>query len=153
MAYTNVEGRQELLDSLALAIDQIGLALASLSAAYEELDVNTADTLEEELFGPVQRAYGRAKRTHAAFAERHGLPARVFEQPEPAGSSSRGAKGFIEAAVAEIGAAGGTLATLQDSPMLLEVGDVELRSGLTEVRELIGDLTHRARELVRRLGR
>jgi hypothetical protein len=42
--------------ALAEAIDEIGLALASLSAAYERLDIATADTLEEELFGPAQRA-------------------------------------------------------------------------------------------------
>ena len=152
MAYTTAEARQQLLDALAEAIDEIGLALASLSAAYEQLDATTADTLEEELFGPVQRAYGRAKRTHAAFAERHGLASRAFE-PQSAGVPSTGVKGFIDDAVAAIGAAGGALATLQDSPMLLEVGDVELRKGLTEVRELLGDLSRRARELVRRLGR
>jgi len=152
MAYTTVEGRQQLLAALAEAIDEIGLALASLSAAYEQLDIATADTLEEELFGPAQRAYGRAKRTHVLFAERHGLAGRVFE-PQGAGVPSTGAKGFIDHAVAAVRAAGGTLATLQDSPMLLEVGDVELRQGLTEVRELIDEITPRARELVRRLGR
>jgi len=84
MAYTTVEGRQELLDALAGAIDQIGLALASLGAAYEQLDESTADRLEEELFGPVQVAYGRAKRTHAGFAGRHGLTSRTFEAHPPA---------------------------------------------------------------------
>jgi hypothetical protein len=152
MTYTNVEGRQQLLDALAEAIDQIGIALAALTAAYEQLDVATADTLEEELFGPVQLAYGRAKRTYAAFADRHGLQTRDFDA-QSAGLPSTGAKGFIDDAVTAIGAAGGDLATLQDSPMLLEVGDIELRKGVVEVRELIGDLPHRARELVRRLGR
>jgi hypothetical protein len=152
VSYTNLEGRQQLLDSLAEAIERIGFALASLSAAYERVDVATADTLEEELFGPVQRAYGRAQRTHAAFAARHGLTARAFEAPS-AGLPSTGVKGFLDDAAAAIGAADGTLATLQDSPVLLEVGDVELRSGLVEVRELLTDLTPRARELVRRLGR
>lgn len=152
MAYTTVEGRQQLLDDLAEAIDEIGLALASLSAAYDQLDRATADKLEEELFGPVQLAYGRAKRTHAAFAERAGLAGRTFEQ-RSAGLPSTGAKGFIDDAVTAIGAAGGELATLQDSSKLLEVGDIELRKGLVEIRELIGDLPHRARELVRRLGR
>jgi hypothetical protein len=152
MAYTTAEGRQQLLDQLAEAIDEIGFALASLGAAYEQLDLATADKLEEELFGPVQRAYGRAKRTYAAFAERAGLEPRAFE-PQEAGLPSTGAKGFIDAAVDAIGAAGGNIATLQDSPMLLEVGDIELRKGLAEVRELIGDLPHVARELVRRLGR
>lgn len=78
----------------------------------------------------------------------------------PGASSSRSrpgfprqGQGFIDHAVAAVRAAGGTLATLQDSPMLPEVGDVELRKGLTEVRELIDEITPRARELVRRLGR
>lgn len=152
MTYTNVEGRQQLLNALAEAIDEIGLALAALSAAYEQLDLATADTLEEQLFGPVQLAYGRAKRTYAAFADRHGLTTRAFE-PQSAGLPSTGAKGFIDSAVAAVSSASGTLATLQDSPVLLEVGDIELRKGVVEIRELIGDLPHRARELVRRLGR
>jgi hypothetical protein len=37
--------------------------------------------------------------------------------------------------------------------MLLEVGDAELRSGVSGARELIADLPHRSRELLRRLGR
>lgn len=152
MSYSTAEGRQQLLDSLAEAIDELGFALAALGAAYEQLDVATADKLEEELFGPLQRGYGRAKRTYAAFAERAGLETRTFEAQE-AGLPSTGAKGFIDNAVAAIGAAGGKLATLQDSPMLIEVGDIELRKGLAEIRETIGDLPHAARELVRRLGR
>lgn len=153
MTYTNAEGRQQLLDALAEATDQIGIALGALTAAYEQLDVATADTLEEQLFGPVQLAYGRAQRTYAAFADRRGLATRAFDPPSSAGLPSTGAKGFIDHAVTAIGAAGGTLATLQDSPMLLEVGDIELRKGVVEIRELIGDLPRRARELVRRLGR
>jgi hypothetical protein len=35
----------------------------------------------------------------------------------------------------------------------VEVGDPELRAGLAEVRELLGGLRARARELVRTLGR
>ena len=153
MAYSTAEGRQQLLDSLTAAIEEIGSALTALGAAYEQLDVATADKLEEELFGPVQRAYGRAKRTHAAFAERAGLEPGIFDGQSSAGLPSTGAKGFIDNAVAAIGAADGNLATLQDSPMLLEVGDVELRQGVSEIRELIAGLPHAARELVRRLGR
>jgi hypothetical protein len=152
VAYSTSEGRQQLLDSLAEAIDEIAFALAALGAAYEQLDVATADKLEQELFGPAQRAYGRAQRTYAAFAERAALEARPFE-PQEAGLPSTGAKGFVDEAVDAIGAADGKLATLQDSPMLLEVGDVELRGGLAEIRELIGGLPHAARELLRRLGR
>jgi hypothetical protein len=152
MAYTTVEGRQELLDSLAGAIDQIGLALASLGAAYEQLDEPTADRLEEELFGPVQVAYGRAKRTHTEFAGRHGLTSPAFEAPSP-GLPSTGSKGFIEAAVNAAGAADSALAALQDSMLPVEVGDAEVRAGLMEVRELLGGVRGRARELVRTLGR
>jgi len=152
VAYTDAEGRQELLDTLAQAIDEIGYALAALGAAYEQVDAMSADKLEEQLFRPVQAAYGRAKRTHSEFATRHGLPARTFE-PQEAGLPSTGAKGFIDKSVGAVGAAGGGIATLQDSPLWLEVGDVELRAGVSEVRELIGVLPHQARELVRGLGR
>lgn len=152
MTYTTSEGRQELLDGMADAIEEIGFALASLGAAYEQLDTATADTLEEQLFGPVQRAYGRAQRTYTGFAARSGLAAATFEAPS-AGLPSTGARGFIDNAVAAVGAASGKLATVQDSPTLLEVGDAELRHGLTEARELLGDVAGRARELTRRLGR
>jgi hypothetical protein len=37
--------------------------------------------------------------------------------------------------------------------MPVEVGDPELRAGLAEVRELLGDVRARAREFVRTLGR
>ena len=79
MVQTTLEARQQMLDTLAEATDEIGLALASLGAAYEQLDVSSADELEEELFRPVQLAYGRARRTHTEFAGRHGLPSREFE--------------------------------------------------------------------------
>lgn len=152
MAYTTAEGRQELLDTLAEATSRIGLALESLGAAYEQLDEHTADRLEEDLFGPTRRAYGRGKRTYAAFADRHGLPAASFG-PQPSGLPSIGARGFIDNAVVALGEAGTALAALQDSPMLPEVGDVELRAGLVEIRQLVDDLPQRARELVRMLGR
>jgi hypothetical protein len=152
MAYTTLEGRQELLDTLAEATDQIGFALAALSAAYEQLDEPTADRLEEELFGPVQVAYGRAKRTHSGFATRHGLTSPTFEAASP-GLPSTGAKGFIDSALDAVGEADVTLAALQDTLLPVEVGDAELRAGLTEVRELLGGLRSRARELVRTLGR
>ena len=45
------------------------------------------------------------------------------------------------------------LATLQDSMLPVEVGDPELRAGLSAVRESIGPLPGRARELLRTLGR
>ena len=80
---TAEEARQQLLDELADATDQIGTALTALGAAYEQLDVNRADELEEGLFRPVQLAFGRARRTHSEFAGRHGLAQRKFEPPSP----------------------------------------------------------------------
>jgi hypothetical protein len=152
MAYASAEGRQELLDALAVAIEDIGLALADLGAAYEQLDEQNADRLEAELFGPVQVAYGRAKRTHAEFAGRHGLASRVFEG-SAAGLPSTGAHGFIDDAVRAAAEADSGLAALQDSSLAAEVGDVELRSGLRDVRQLLGSVRQRAQGLQRTLGR
>jgi hypothetical protein len=152
VAYTSAEARQELLDSLAAVIEDIGLALADLGAAYEQLDEQNADRLEEELFGPVQVAYGRAKSAHAQFAQRHGLASRTFEAPA-AGLPSTGAKGFIDGAVATVAQADSGLAALQDSPMSAEVSDVELRAAIRNVRELLDGVRQRARELARTLGR
>lgn len=152
MAYTSAEARQEVLEALEAAIDQIGLALTALGAAYEQLDERAADRLEKELFGPVQLAFGRAKRTHARFADRYGLPVGSFG-PHSAGVPSTGARGFIDAAAEAAGAADRELAELQDSGRPAEVGDVELRAGISNVRELLADVGRRSRELERTLGR
>ena len=152
MAYTTADARQQLLDGLAEAIDEIAFALASLGEAYEQLDEQKAEELEQELFRPVQMAYGRAKRTHAEFASRHGLPARPFE-PAAAGAPSQGIKGFLSSAVEAVGKADNALATLQDSMLPIEVGDAELRAGLQDVRRLIAGIPEQARELLRTLGR
>jgi hypothetical protein len=152
MAYIAGEARQELLDTLGEAIDDIAAALASLAEAYEQLTTVPADRLEEQLFAPVQTAYGRAKRTHTGFAQRHGLPGRTFSPAAP-GLPSTGVRGFIDNAVASVGEADAVLAELQDSMMPVEVGDPELRAGLAEVRELLGTFPTRTREFTRTLGR
>jgi hypothetical protein len=152
MAYVTAEARQYLLDDIAEAIDHIAMALAALAAAYELLDERSADKLEEELFRRVQTAYGRAQRTHAAFAERYGLPGRKFTQPS-AGLPSQGVKGFLEHAVDTVADADAILAELQDSMMPVEVGDPELRAGLAEIRRLVAELQGRARGFVRTFGR
>jgi hypothetical protein len=152
MAYTTADGRQQLLDTVAEAIDEVGGALAALGAAYEELDERSADELEATLFRPVQAAYGRAQRTHSGFATRVGLEGRTFTQPEP-GSRALGARGFIDDAVEFIGTADDTIITLQDSLLPVEVGDPEVRAGLASVREILDHLPDRAAELLRVLGR
>jgi hypothetical protein len=149
---TTVEARQELLDSLATATNSIGVALAALGAAYEQLDDHQAGELEQKLFRPVQLAFGRAKRTHTEFAARHGMAERKFQPPSP-GLQSIGAKGFIDNAIAAISRADAELTELQDSLLPVEVGDPELRSALAELRDLIGGFSANARELVRTIGR
>ena len=152
MAYATQEARQDLLDALAEATEHIGAALAALGAAYEQLDEQSGDRLEEELFRPVQLAYGRARRTHTGFAERHGLPERSFEPPGP-GHPSQGVKGFIESALESAAAADLELSTLQDSMRPVEVGDPELRAGLADVREQLSGLRSQGRRFVSLFGR
>jgi hypothetical protein len=152
MAYVSAEARQELLDTIADAIDELGVALAALGEAYEQLDERTADTLEERLFRPVQTAYAKAQRTHAGFAQRFGLRARTFEAATRSVPST-GVKGFISDAIEAIAQADSDLAELQDSMMPVEVGDAELRAGLADVRELLSDLRARADGLLRTFGR
>jgi hypothetical protein len=152
VSYIAGEARQELLDTLGEAIDEIAAALAALGDAYEQLTTLPADRLEEDLFRPVQAAYGRAKQTHAGFAQRHGLPARTFIPANP-GLPSTGIRRFVDSAVDSVAEADAVLSELQDSMMPVEVGDPELRAGLAEVRELLGDVRARAREFLRTLGR
>jgi hypothetical protein len=152
VSYIAGEARQELLDTLGEAIDEIAVALAAIGEAYEQLSTGPADKLEEQLFRPIQAAYGRAKRTHAGFAQRHGLPGGTFTPAIP-GRPSTGIRGFIDSAVDSAAEADAVLAELQDSMMPVEVGDPELRAGLAEVRELLGGVRTQAREFVRTLGR
>ena len=152
MAYITSQARRELLETVAEAIDELSVALAALGAAYEQLDEQSGDRLEEELFRPVQLAYGRARRTHTAFAQRHGLPERAFEPAAP-GHPSQGVKGFIESAIESVAAADVELVALQDSMLPVEVGDPELRAGLAEVRAQLADLPGRGRRFMSLFGR
>jgi phage shock protein A len=152
MAYRAGEARQQLLDDVASATDQLALSVAALTEAYEELDEQTADRLEAELFRPVQHAYGRLRRTHSEFAERYRLPGRTFESSS-GGSHSADPRVYVERAVEAIERADQILAELQDSMMPVEVGDRELRTGLSETREAIAELPARARRLMRAQGR
>ena len=152
MSYIAAEARQELLDTIAVSIDELATAIAALGAAYELLDDNTADRLEEELFRPVQVAYGRAKRTYSGFASRFGLADRAFAPATP-GAPSHGVKGFVDEAVDAVGRADHVLSELQDSMRPVEVGDAELRAGLADVREHLGGVRSRARQLVSVFGR
>lgn len=152
MTYTDAQSRQQILDELATAAEEIGVALANLGEAYEQLDDAAAQRLEDELFRPLQAAYGQAKRVHAEFAQRHGLPAHAFEAADPH-VREHDARGIMERAAAAAAHADGTLATLQDSMLPVEAGDPQLRAGLEQVRMLLADTGRRTREIIRTLGR
>ena len=152
MAYVTREAREQLLETVAEATDELGTALAALGAAYEQLDEASGDRLEERLFRPVQHAYGRAQRTYAGFAERHGLEARAFT-PQSGGLPSQGIHGFLERTLDAVEEADLILVELQDSMLPVEVGDAELRTGLAEVRELVAHIAERGREFTRSYGR
>lgn len=152
VTYNTDEARQQLLDTVADAADDLGEALALLTEAYEELDERMAERVEQELFRPVQSAYGRAQRAHAGFAARHQLPPRTFA-PAAAVGPGHGVKGLLEDAAEHVGSADQELAALQDSMLPVEVGDVELRADLEQVRAQLDHLRARARELVRAFGR
>ncbi|HWD75903.1 MAG TPA: hypothetical protein VG371_12250 [Solirubrobacteraceae bacterium] len=152
MAYTTAEGREQVLADLAVAVEQIAESLAALGEAYEQLDEQHADVLEEQLFRPVQSAYGRAKRTHSEFAARSGLRTKSFAAHTP-GPQSQSVQALIERAADAAHDADQSIADLQDSMLPVEVGDPELRAGLSQVRETLAAVPARARGLVRTVGR
>lgn len=152
MAYTSEEARTQILQDIAGAIDQLALALANLSEAYELLDEDSADQMEQVIFRPVQSAYGRAQRTYSSFAARHGLPTRSFSVASP-GQHAHDAKVYVERAIDAIEAADHQVAELQDSMLPVDVGDTELRAGLSESRAAIAEAPARGRRLLRLFGR
>ncbi len=152
MPYTADEARRTVLHSLSGACEQIGAALAAAGEAHELLDENLAERLEAELFMPLQRAYGQARRLHADFAAQSGLEATEFEQGGR-GAPSHGAKGFLQEAIDAAARAEATLAELQDSMLPVEVGDAQLRDGIAAVRTLLGEIRPHGREILRSIGR
>lgn len=152
VAITTAEARQQILDDLAAALDQLGLAVACLSEAFEQLAVDAADRLEADLYRPVRKAYGRGKRTHAQFAQRVGLGGDTFEPPS-AGPRSQGVKELVQKMAAALADADRRIAELQDSMLPIEAGDEELRAGLNETREVLKPVPRAAAMFLRTLGR
>ena len=152
MTYATAEARQQILEALGETADRLSVVLSQLGAAYELLDEQTAEKLEHDLFAPVRLAYGRTRRAHQAFAQRHELPARAFEPAAPA-APAHGARGLIESAAELVGASDGELAELQDSMLPVEVGDAPLRADIEQVRRQLADYGAHTRALVRTLGR
>jgi hypothetical protein len=67
--------------------------------------------------------------------------------------AARRVRGFVDNATAASTEADARIAALQDSMRPVDVGDAELRAGLSEVRRLIADVPAHARAFVRVLGR
>jgi hypothetical protein len=152
MSFSSADGRTQVLEVMGAAADRLAVALGLLSGAYELLDERTAEQLEDDIFRPVQLAYGRLRRTHAEFAARSKLAGRDFPQA-PEGAPARGLQGLVEGAVGEVLAADGELATLQDSMLPVEVGDAELRAGLQDVRSRLAAVPGASRQMMRTFGR
>jgi hypothetical protein len=151
MSYTTQEGRTQILDDAAAAAQRLGVALAELGEAYEHLDDQAADRMEAQVFRPLQGAYGHLKRTLTEFAGRVGLPGGDF--PVAAMPAPENPRVALEHAADEIQAADDMLSELQDSLLPVEVGDRELRTGLSTTRTQIASLPAACDELVRMVGR
>ncbi len=151
VTYTAQSGRVQILNDVAAGADQLGGALAMLGEVYEQLDNHSADLMEEQLFRPLQAAYGQLKRTHAEFAARHGLDQHEFAAPTV--RLPEAARAGIEHAVDAVRSADDTLASLQDSMLPVDVGDQQLRAGLAGARTLLGPFPAHAAALIRTLGR
>jgi hypothetical protein len=141
-----------MLHEMAGAADELSVALACLTEAYEELDDDSADAMEAAIFRPVQVAYGRLKRAHAEFAARHRLPERRFEALS-AGTHTGDPRVYIERALEAAQSADQAIADLQDSMRPVEVGDQELRAGLAETRSALADVPGQGQRLLRTVGR
>ena len=152
MPYATADARRDLLEAIARAGDLISEALGELEGAYELLDERAAEALEERMFRPAQLAFGRARRTYGDFAARYELAQRDFATAVP-GAPARGVKALVERAASAASRADGELGELQDSMLPVEVGDQELRAGLSQVREQLAAVPIGARELLRTLGR
>jgi hypothetical protein len=151
MGYTTDEGRTQILDDMAAAIQQLSIAVAALGEAYEHLDEDAGDRMEARIFRPLQGAYGQLKRTHTEFSQRSGLPAGDFPAaPLVAPADPRDS---IERAADAIQSADDMLAELQDSLLPVEVGDQQLRGGLSGTRTAIAVLPERCDAFIRTLGR
>ena len=103
------------------------------------------------LFRPLQGAYGQLKRTLSEFAQRSGLPGRDF--PAAPVLAPEDPRASLEHAADAIQAADEILAELQDSLLPVEVGDQQLRSGLSGTRTAIAQLPEACDEFIRTLGR
>jgi hypothetical protein len=151
VSYTTESGRRQILDDASAAAVPLAAALAVLGDIYDLLDEQTADRMEARLFKPLQGAYGQLRRTLTEFAARTSLPAPSFAAgPAQLPSDPHSAIEHVADWTVE---ADEILAELQDTLLPVEVGDAELRAGLSGTRTAITPLPSACVELLRTLGR
>lgn len=153
MTYDTAQARRALLDELLGAAGDIAIAIAYASAAYDRLDDTSGDRLEEQVFAPLQKALGALRRAIDEFAARHGDPAARAGSPPPEPHASQGVAALLESCAAAARAADGHLSTLQDSLVLIDLGDADLRAGVSDARRRLGGVPAAQRTFVRTLGR
>jgi hypothetical protein len=153
MSYTTGEARESMMEDVGRALEQLAFALACLGEAYELVDENSADRLEENLFRPVRSAYAQARRALSGFAARHELQTAPASQPDSSGLHSSDPRVYLERAIEASSQADATIAELQDSMLPVEVGDQELRQDLSGVRALLDRVPAQGQALLRTLGR
>ncbi len=152
MSYDATVAREDLIAALARVEAHLAAAVDALGAAYDTLDEQTADRLESELFHPIVKASGQVRRTAQEFATRFRLA--ISDRPSPAPAASRRpVRELITRAADEAAHADAELAAIQDSGQAIEVGDAELRAGISAARVLLGPVPQHARALLGTLGR
>lgn len=152
MSYDATAARSDLIAALGRVDAHLAAAVDALGVAYDTLDEQTAGRLESELFGPIVKASGRVRRTAQEFAARFALT--VPERPSPAPvSSRRPVRELITRSADSVAHADAELAAVQDSGQAIEVGDADLRAGLSATRVLLATVPQSARSLLGTLGR
>jgi hypothetical protein len=151
VSYTTDSGRRQIIDDSVVGANYLGDALAALGEAYELLDDHAAGQMEESVFKPTQAAYGQLKRSLTEFATRYGLPQPVFQPsivPAPTDPHTT-----LDRVADLVQSADEAVSELQDTLLPVEVGDAELRAGLSRARTLITRVPASAEDLIRILGR
>jgi hypothetical protein len=153
VTYDPAQARRALVDELLDAAAEISTAIAYASAAHERLDDTSADRLEAQVFAPLQKALGTLRRAAGGFAARHGDPAASSSAPPPEPHPSQGVAALLEGCGAAARTADEHLGALQDSLVLVELGDADLRAGVSDARRRLGEVPTALRAFTRTLGR
>ena len=153
MTYSTNDARIGLLGELAAAIEALARAFALLGAAYELVDEGTGDRLEEQLYGPTQKAYASLRRTHAAYAQEYDMRPQTFDSPDLESHGRAQPREVIEGAIEALEEADAILVEIQDSGLGVEAGNQKSRAGVSDVRRQLDPLQGRAETMLGLLGR